>query len=392
MTGQMLRTRDPGHPARVTNVELFFDLVFVFAVTQLSHGLLAHLNLDGALQAMILMLAVWWAWVYTAWVTNWLNPDHLIVRGLLFVLMGLGLVLSTSAPEAFDSRAVPFALAYVTFQVGRSLFMVWAGRSDQAMRLNFVRISIWLIASGVFWIIGAYLDSDLRLGAWSVALLIEYLGPATAFWTLGLGRTPTRHWDVEGAHMAERCGLFIIICLGESVVMTGAAFATGPWEPAQVGAFVAELAGAIAMWWIYFNAHADAAAEAIGRAADPGRMARHAYTYAHVPLVAGIIATAAGDELAVGHPLRAIVPASLALIVGGPAIFLAGGVWFKHSVFKVISPPRVGGLALLALVALASPQLTALTLSAAVSLVLAVVAAWETVSRPQGAAEHQVKV
>ena len=392
MTGQMLRTREPGRHARVTNVELFFDLVFVFAVTQLSHGLLGHLNLDGALQAMILMLAVWWAWVYTAWVTNWLDPDHYVVRGLLFVLTGLGLVLSTSAPEAFESRAVPFAFAYVTFQVGRSLFMVWAGRADRGMRLNFVRISAWLIASGVFWILGAYLDTDQRVGAWGMALLIEYLGPATAFWTPGLGRTPTSHWDVEGAHMAERCGLFIIICLGESMLMTGAAFAASAWEPAPVAAFVAGLAGAIAMWWIYFNAHADAAARAIELSADPGRMARHAYTYAHLPLVAGIIVTAAGDELAVGHPLWLIAPPTLALIVGGPAIFLAGGVWFKHSVFKVVSAPRVGGLGLLTLVALASPWLTALTLSAAVSLVLAVVAAWETVSRPQGAAEHQVKV
>src|ERR1700754_3093157 len=137
----LLRSRDQHDSGRVTNVELFFDLVFVFAVTQLSHSLLAHLTLEGAVQVILLMLAVWWAWVYTAWVTNWLDPDNLAVRGMLFGLMGLGLVLSMSLPEAFDDRAAPFALAYVGIQVGRSLFTLWAGRNDQIIRQNFQRIS-----------------------------------------------------------------------------------------------------------------------------------------------------------------------------------------------------------------------------------------------------------
>ena len=393
MTGQMLRERAPGRHARVTNVELFFDLVFVFAVTQLSHSLLAHLTLEGAVHAIVLMLAVWWAWVYTAWVTNWLHPDNLTVRGMLFVLMGLGLVLSTSAPQAFDARAVPFALAYVSFQVGRSLFMLWAGWADPTIRRNFLRISAWLIVAGLFWLAGAFAGADLRLPLWGVALAIEYLGPATAFWIPVLGRTPTTHWDVEGGHMAERCGLFIIICLGESVLVTGATFSAGLWDPAPVAAFVAGLACSIAMWWIYFNAHADAAAHAIEESSDPGRIARHAYTYAHIPIVAGIIVTAAGDELAVAHPLGHADPAAIGLILGGPALFLAGGLWFKHSIFKVMSAPRAGGLALLAAAALVSPRLTPLALSAVATAVLGLVATWETLSRPQGAAAtHHVKV
>ena len=391
MTGQMLRDLGPGEHARVTNVELFFDLVFVFAVTQLSHSLLAHLNPEGALHAAFLMLAVWWAWVYTTWVTNWLNPDHPAVRGMLFVLMGLGLVISTSAPEAFGERALPFAVAYVTFQVGRSLFMVWAGQSDAVIRRNFLRISTWFIVPGAFWLAGGLAGSDLRLPLWAVALVIEYLGPAFTYWTPGLGGTPTADWNVEGGHMAERCGLFIIICLGESVLVTGATFADGVWEPAAIAAFVAGLAGSIAMWWIYFNAHADAAAEAIAASDDPGRIARHAYTYAHIPIVAGIIVTAAGDELAVAHALGHMETATLALIVGGPALFLAGGLWFKHSVFRVVSASRGGGLVMLALLALAAPLLTPLALSAAATAILAIVAAWETLSQAQSAADLQVK-
>ncbi|MBU1376661.1 MAG: low temperature requirement protein A [Alphaproteobacteria bacterium] len=381
MTRTMLRERVHGHHARVTNLELFFDLVFVFAITQLSHSLLAHLNLEGAIHAGFLMMAVWWVWVFTAWITNWLDPDHRNVRVMLFVLMAVGLVMSTSVPEAFEARAVPFALAYAGMQVGRSLFMRWAARADPLIRLNFTRISAWMIVAAAFWIAGAF-QPELRLALWVVALAIEYVGPAAGFWTPGLKGSATSGWTVEGAHLAERCGLFIIICLGESVLVTGATFAQHAWEPPLIGAALAALAAAIAMWWIYFNAHAEAAAAAIAHSDDPGRIARIAYTYAHIPIVAGIIVTAAGDELALAHPLGHIEPATMWLILGGPALFLAGGVWFKHAVFRVISAPRASGLALLGLVALAAPHLTPLMLSAAATAVLIVVATWETLTLP----------
>lgn len=382
MTRHMLRERVQGQHARVTTLELFFDLVFVFAVTQLSHGLLAHLNPLGALETGLLAFAVWWAWVFTAWITNWLNPEHPSVRAMLFVLMGVGLVMSTSLPQAFDARALPFALGYAAFQVGRTLFMVWASRSNASLHRNFLRIAVWLGASGVLWVAGALGDEAWRLPIWALALGIEFMGPAAAFWVPGLGRTDTHEWNVEGAHMAERCGLFIIICLGESVLLTGATFASHAWEPAMVGAFLSALAAAVAMWWIYFNAHADAAAYRIAESDDPGRLARIAYTYAHFPVVAGIIVTAAGDELTLAHPSGPSETAAIWLILGGPALFLAGLVWFKHSVFRVVSTPRVTGLGLLAGAAIAAPFLSPLALSALASLILAVVAAWETFTLP----------
>jgi low temperature requirement protein LtrA len=380
MTRPMLRERVHGHHARVTNVELFFDLVFVFAITQLSHSLLAHLNLEGAIHAAVLMMAVWWVWVFTAWITNWLDPDHRNVRAMLFVLMAVGLVMSSSVPDAFGARAVPFAMAYAAMQVGRTLFMCWAG--DAPLRLNFTRIAAWMGTAGVFWITGAFLP-DLRLALWVIALAIEYAGPAAGFWTPGLGRATTADWTVEGAHLAERCGLFIIICLGESVLVTGATFAQHPWEPGLIGAFFAALAGSIAMWWIYFNAHAEAAAHAIAESDDPGRIARIAYTYAHIPIVAGIIVTAAGDELALAHPLGHVAPQTAWLILGGPALFLLGGAWFKFAVFRTISPPRTSGLVLLGLAAVAAPHLTPLALSALATAALIAVASWETLILPE---------
>ena len=392
MTRPMLRERVRGRHARVTNVELFFDLVFVFAVTQLSHSLLAHLGPTAGLGAVLLMLAVWWAWIYTTWITNWLDPDHPTVRAMLFVLMGLGLVMSTSLPEAFGERTVPFALAYVALQLGRTLFMVWASRSDASLSRNFVRVACWFSLSGLLWIGGAFGPPEIRLGLWAAALTVEYVAAAVGFWTPGLGRSGTAEWTVEGAHLAERCGLFIIICLGESVLVTGATFAGRPWDAATVGAAMASLVGAIAMWWIYFNAHADAAAHSIAESDDPGRIARIAYTYAHIPIVAGIIVTAAGDELALAHPLGHMEAATMWLVAGGPALFLAGGLWFKHAVFGVISRSRAIGLVLLGGAALAASFLSPLALSVAATAILALVAAWETLTPPHGTAHAEAAV
>ena len=126
------RARLEGEEANVEFVELFFDLVFVFAVTQISHLLLAHLTLLGAFQSAFLLLAIWWVWVFTSWVTNWMDPRRTTVKFLLFVLMLAGLVMSSSLPQAFEERGLTFAAAYVFMQIGRSLFMLWACRHHNA--------------------------------------------------------------------------------------------------------------------------------------------------------------------------------------------------------------------------------------------------------------------
>src|SRR5262249_54736926 len=152
----LLRTR--GHEeARVGMVELFFDLVFVFAVTQLSHTLLAHLNFEGAVHVTLLLLAVWWVWIYTSWVTNFLDPERIPVRVLVFLLMLAGLLLSSSIPEAFGTRGPVFAMAYVFMQVGRSVFVLWAIRfSSLSLQRNFQRVLVWLLLAAVCWIAGGW--------------------------------------------------------------------------------------------------------------------------------------------------------------------------------------------------------------------------------------------
>ncbi|MBO9708931.1 MAG: low temperature requirement protein A [Caulobacter sp.] len=376
----MLRQRDPGGHARVTYVELFFDLVFVFAVTQLSHGLLRHPTLEGLIETGLMLMAVWWAWIYTAWVTNWLDPEKPPVRIMLLVVMGVGMLMTMSIPKAFGERGAVFACAFVSIQLGRSLFTLWALRKDPGQRLNFQRISAWLAFSAVFWIAGGFMEGHARLALWAVAIAIEYLSPALGFWTPGLGRTRASEWNVEGGHLAERCALFTIIALGESILVMGATAAELAWTPSVMAAFLASFIGSLAMWWIYFSFTAEAASEAISHSSDPGRVARVAYTYSHLLPIAGIIVAAVGDEWAIHHPLGHLDAKTMAALIGGPGLFMLGGLLFKKAVFRQWSPSRGAGvLALLALIP-ASPWLSPLTLSIATTLVMIGVAAWESLA------------
>lgn len=375
----LLRQRD-GHHARVGFVELFFDLVFVFAVTQISHTLVAHLTPLGALQAAMMTAAVWWAWIYTSWVTNWLDPERIPVRIALFALMGVGLLLSTSLPEAFGEKGLWFAAAFVSIQVGRSLFMLWAVRGDVVLRQNFVRILCWLSLSGVFWIAGGLAEGQTRLWLWLGALAIEYISPALSFRVPGLGKAVTAEWTVEGGHIAERVGLFVIICLGESILVTGATFADLTWTAEVVGAAVVAFLGTLAMWWLYFSASHDAASEVIAGADDPGKLARQAYTYCPILIVAGIIVTAVGDELTLMHPTGPVGPEAAVVLIGGPLLFMTGGLLAKLAVFETWAWPRVVGVVALASLWFVVPLTIPLGLAAMTTAVMVAVAAWETLA------------
>jgi low temperature requirement protein LtrA len=380
-----LLRRDGAERSRVGMVELFFDLVFVFAVTQLSHTLLAHLDWAGALRVGLLMVAVWWVWIYTSWFTNWLDPERVPVRTALFALMLAGLVMSASVPQAFEARGLAFAAAYVFMQVGRTLFFLWAARREALnMRRNLQRITAWLSLAGVFWIAGGLVPDDgRRLLLWAVALGIEVVSPALYFWVPGLGRSNVQDWNVDGGHMAERCALFVIIALGESLLVSGATFAASAWSPPVFGAFAFTFFGAVAMWWLYFDKGLAAGHHRIAHAVDPGRHARANYTYLHLPIVAGIILCAVADELVLAHPEHAS-NAGIGVMLGGPALYLLGVGGFKWASREQARPPlsHAVGLLLLALLALpaALHWLSALAVTGSATAVLLLVATWEQVS------------
>ncbi|UQS15352.1 low temperature requirement protein A [Pseudomonas sp. HS6] len=380
----LLRGRGSLDSGKVGMVELFFDLVFVFAVTQLSHTLLAHLSIIGAVQVTLMMVAVWWVWIFTSWITNWLDPEKLPVRLGLFGLMIAGLLLSSSIPKAFTERGLMFAAAFVFMQVGRTLFALWAVRGESlSMTRNFQRILAWLTLSGVFWIGGAFVEGEQRLFCWSLALLIELISPSLYFWVPGLGRSSLSDWNVEGNHMAERCALFVIIALGESLLVTGATFAE--LTPGRDGllAFLVAVLGSIAMWWVYFDSGAERAHHRIAHSADPGRQARIAYTYLHVLIVAGVIVSAVADELVLVHPDHAS-DTGIVVIVAGPWLFLLGNALFKWVMADRAFPPLshvIGLIALTLLLPLAlNHWFSALTLGALTTAAVVLVAIWESLA------------
>jgi low temperature requirement protein LtrA len=377
----LLRERRAESHGRVTFVELFFDLVFVFAVTQLSHSLLEHLSPLGALETTLLLFAVWWVWIYTAWVTNWLNPERTIVRIMLFALMLVGLAMSASIPKAFGSQGLVFACAYVAMQVGRSAFMAWVlRRHDVKNCRNFQRILAWFLLSAVFWIWGGFAGHEQRLALWIVALFIEFMGPWCYFWVPGLGRSRTEEWNIDGGHLAERCALFVIIALGESILVTGATAANLPMTASNLAGFLAAFFGTVAMWWLYFNIGAERNTHHIAASADPGRLGRIVYTYIHVLIIAGIVVCAVADEMVISHPDGHVGLREALVIFGGPVLYLAGNICFKRASAQHMPLSHLVGLGLLALIAPVYASCSPLILGIATTVVLMIVATWETIS------------
>jgi low temperature requirement protein LtrA len=366
--GSMLRSRDSDQ--RVTNIELFFDLVYVFAVTQLSHGLLNHLTVEGALQTALLLGMVWLVWAYTTWVTNWLDPDRNPTRLMLIALMLASLVMSTGLPEAFGDRGLAVGGAYAAMQIGRSVYTVFALRGERLQR-NFERILAWCMVSGALALAGGFADGRWREALWLAAILVDFVGGWVGFYTPGLGRSVTQDWTIEGGHFAERCQAFMLIALGESIVVTGATFADHSGDgAATVAAFVVAFGGGVALWWIYFDRSADDAARVIAESEDPGRLGRSAYTLVHPVMIAGIIVLAAGDEEVVLHPTDvADVPVRW-LILGGTALFVAGHALFKAIVWRVVPWTRIAVVVVLGLLALLAPHVSALTLAGCALLLL----------------------
>lgn len=378
--------RERAGAARVTNVELTFDLVYVFAVTQLSHHLLHRPTLAGALQTAVLLGMVWLAWAYTAWVTNWLDPERIPVRLLLFTLALVSLVMSAALPTAFGRWGLVVGGAYAVMQIGRSIFMVVVLRG-QPLLANYQRILAWCVVSGALAVAGGIVTGPARDWFWLAAVGVDTLGGIVGFYTPGLGRSTTTEWTIEGGHLAERCQSFILIALGESVVIIGATLSglletTVSW--AEIGAFVTAVVSSVGLWWLYFDRSAGEAAGVIAASADPGRLGRTAYHLIHPFMVAGIIVVAAGDEVVLSRPGATGVTSTGWLVLGGTALFIAGHAAFKFAVWRVVSWQRIAAVAVLGLLGLAAGSLPALALAlCAASVVVGVAAADRWVPAPR---------
>ncbi len=370
--------RPPGAAARVTNIELFFDLVYVFAVTQLSHYLIHYPTAAGALRALLLFAMVWLAWAYTTWVTNWLDPDRIPVRIMLLVLALVSLVMSAGLPSAFGGWGLAVGGAYAVMQTGRSAFAV-AGLRGQPLQRNFQRILAWCVVSGALAVAGGLVTGHARELLWLAAVGVDLLGGLAGFWTPGLGRSSTRDWTIEGNHFAERCQAFLLIALGESLVVTGAALSSAPATGERDAAFLAAFAGSAGLWWLYFHRSAEEGARIVASSADPGRLGRSAYHLIHPVMVAGIIVVAAGDQIVLADP-GAVGQAPVSfMLLGGTALFLLGHAAFKQVIWGRLARTRIAGVIALALLGAAAPFVSALALSGCAALVVLAVAAADAV-------------
>jgi low temperature requirement protein LtrA len=375
---------------RATSLELFYDLVFVFAITQVSHLLLEHLTWAGAGQALLVLLVVWWSWNYTTWVTNELDPESLSVRLLMIALMLASLLMAIAIPQAFGEHALLFVGSYVAIQVGRHTFLTFAAaESGTIERERAGRILTWFVAAGVLWIAGSLVDEPARVAFWLAALALDYGGPLVTFRVPGLPRVAPEAWSVGTEHFAERFGLFVILALGESIVITGATTSALDLDTARFVAFGMAFLLTAALWWLYFTSVARIAQRHLELSENRTLLARDAYTYLHLIIVAGVIVSAVGDELVIAHPLEVLPRDQVAAVVVGPAIYLLAHTLFRLRMAGSVSWQRLAGVLVCVLIGGVGVYVPALVVAALLIAVLVAVIVSEYVAAARRSARGE---
>jgi low temperature requirement protein LtrA len=355
---------------RVTPLELFFDLVFVLALTQCTALMSAHPTWEGLARGLLALGVLWWSWVGYAWLTSVLNPEEGAVRLVMFIAMAALLVASLCVPGAFGGDALLFAAAYAVVRAAHIALFVLASREDAALRRSVAGLAISTAVGVGLLLVAALAPEGWRLGIWGVALLLDMGGP----FVIG-----AEGWRLEPVHFADRHGAIIIIALGESIVEIGAGVRTGV-DAGVVAAAVLGMAVAAALWWLYFDVVAIVAERRL-RKARQGRerneIARDSYSYLHLPMVAGIALVAVGLKRtlgSVGQPLGLVAASEM---LGGMAMYLLAHVAFRWRNIHTLNRQRLLCAAvLLALLPLESqiapPSLA--TLGAMDALVVALIA------------------
>ncbi|MBM0234220.1 low temperature requirement protein A [Micromonospora sp. STR1_7] len=383
--------RDPGASHRAAFLELFFDLVFVFALTQVAQGLVKEVTaaepernvLRGAAGAVFFFLLLWLIWMLAAWVTSLYDPEQTFVQMLVIVVMFGTLVLAVTMPDASGHRAVLFAVAYVTIQLGRPLALTLALRQHPRRKVT-TRITIWSAVAALPWLIGAVMNQPARLVLWTAALGIEYVGFAAGWPIPRLGASRVDQWVISGPHLVERYQQVFLIALGEAVLVIGLTATNATPTVGEAAAFVTAFAITVLLWRIYFHRTGRLLPEAIRDARAPARLGESA-TYTHLVAVAGVMTTAVGFELVIAHPTdRSELPSAI-VILGGPALFLLARGWAEFEVFGRLSVLHlVGALVLTATIPVGArlPGLAVLITAGTVLVVITLTGTLQSRRRP----------
>ena len=346
----------------VTRLELFFDLVFVFAVTQVTRFISHDPTWDGLLRGMLLLGVIWWAWVAYAWLTNTLDPEEGGVRLAVLSAMAAMLVVSLAMPGAFGPDALIFGVAYLVVRALHLVLYSIAGRGDRDLFRAVARIVPAATLAPALLVVAAFLDGSGQLALWGAALAVDYLGVLIGH---------MRGWRVSPEHFVERFGLVMILALGESIVAIGVG-ATG--LPLDIGVIAAALLGiavAAALWWSYFDWGIYVGQARLSELTGAARaaFARDAYSYLHLPMVAGIVLFAFGLETTLHDPASSLPTVPALGLVGGIALYLLAHVALRLRIGGGLGRGRpVATVVLLGLfpVAKVVPALTALGIVAAV--------------------------
>jgi low temperature requirement protein LtrA len=364
----------------VTPLELFFDLVYVFTVSQLAHNLFEHIDARGMAETLVLTLAVMYAWFMTVWTSNWLDGERQPVRLLLLGLMFASLLMSTSVSEAFGDRAGLFVIGYLSIQIGRTAFAVVSFRGHR-LHMHFVNALAWEIGTAPIWIAGIAVDGDARLALWAAATLITYGGVIAGHPLPGRKSPFSSDSQIYAEHLLERFRLFFLIALGETVLTLGNAFAGQPVEADRLLVLAVAFLGTVALWWCYFHRAEGIGMNAVEGVADASRIVGLG-NYTLILMVIGIIAIAVGDELAIANPHDPSTLGAAVLIFGGPAIFLLAQLGFMRRVTGRAPRPRIVACIALLVLALATAPLSLLAAVIASTVVLVAVAIDDTRAAP----------
>ncbi|GAA0368614.1 low temperature requirement protein A [Micromonospora gifhornensis] len=376
--GPLLRTREA--PKQPAFIELFFDLVYVFALTQLTHLMIDNLTLEGGFEALVLFLALWWVWVLTAWMTDQFDPQRASVQWYVILVMFGILLMAIQVPKGFDGNGLFFAITFSAINLGRFLFCAGAARGTTLLR-HVLRARFWSVISTLFWIPGAFVEGWARGGLWLAALAVDYVSALLRWptpWRSRRALGPAL--ELAATHLAERYRQVFLIALGEIVLIMGLTFTNTGYDaftPRRTVVLALSFASAALMWRLYIYQAGSQLAPAIAVSGNPHRLSQWS-AYAHMAMVAGILLTAVGFTLAIEHPFERTPTSWVAAITGGPALFLAGRSAFEYVIFGRATWPRLMGILGLAGLSVIAPHLLPEVTLAATTFVLIALVAYET--------------
>ena len=357
---------------KTSYLELFFDLVFVFAFTQVTALILEDTSPQGFARAALVLAMVWWAWSAYAWMTNAVDVENAVTRLIMFAAMVAGFFMALAVPDAFQDEAAWFAVAYFAVRVLQPALYLWGVRDEPETFRVLLRLTPWFVIAAFVALVGGFVDPDYRAWVWVASLVIDVIGTLTA---------ARGDWHVSPSHFAERFALIVIIALGESIVAIGVGTSHLTRDATYAISVVVAFAGVAALWWAYFDFTAVAAERSLRRASgrDRSALARDIFTYFHYPLVLGVILYAVAAKKTLEHPRDPLSNAGRWALGLGIALFLVGFALMRFRVIRRVAWERLAAAAAILVIAVLLDGADAIVTLGVVIVILLFSIALETV-------------